>query len=355
MRTIIKKLIPRPVKQAVRDGINSLRIAAVPFFANSKFSALTYYKLLSNSFANEQNGVLVGINKHLNTPIGQYYRLVRNIHRLEKGLCMVPRKDVFALDYIDETVSAFAVLANEAIKFSDQLNWASGVLNKYFSEVEANDQQYITAKAQFWQIINRHQLAIGNDKTPYPRGMQVDSAVNYASLKDLSVKRRSVRWYLPHAVPRELLDQAVQVATLAPSACNRQPFEFRIYDQPELKDKIINIPGGTTGWSHNAPVVIAVVGNLSAYCEEHDRHLIYIDSSLAAMALMYALETLGLSSCAINFPDTKLNNAGAKQHLSLQTDEKVIMLISVGYADPNGLIPYSQKKTIDQLRSFNKL
>lgn len=355
MRTIIKKLIPISIKQTIRAGITLVRLAAVPFFARSKLSALAYYKLLSNAFANEQNGVLVGISKHLNTPIGHYYRLVRNIHRLEKGLCMVPRKEVFALDYIDETVTAFAVLAGEAMKFADQLNWASGVLNKYFSEVNVNDQQYVTAKTLFWQVINKHQLLIGSDKVPYARGKQVDSAINYVFLKDLSVKRRSVRWYLPHAVPRELIDQAVQIATLAPSACNRQPFEFRVYDQPELKDKIINIPGGTSGWSHNAPVVIAVVGNLSAYCEEHDRHLIYIDSSLAVMALMFALETLGLSSCAINFPDTKLNNAGAERHLSLQAEEKVIMLISVGYADPNGLIPYSQKKTIDQLRSFNKL
>jgi hypothetical protein len=35
--------------------------------------------------------------------------------------------------------------------------------------------------------------------------------------------------------------------------------------------------------------------------------------------------------------------------------ERVVMLIAVGYADPNGGIPYSQKKSLDVLRTYNKL
>ncbi len=31
------------------------------------------------------------------------------------------------------------------------------------------------------------------------------------------------------------------------------------------------------------------------------------------------------------------------------------MLIAVGYADPKGIIPYSQKKDLRVLRSFNSL
>ena len=41
--------------------------------------------------------------------------------------------------------------------------------------------------------------------------------------------------------------------------------------------------------------------------------------------------------------------------LNLDYDERVIMLIAVGHADPEGLIPYSQKKSLDILRRYNDL
>jgi hypothetical protein len=41
--------------------------------------------------------------------------------------------------------------------------------------------------------------------------------------------------------------------------------------------------------------------------------------------------------------------------LRLKPTERVIMLIAVGYADPEGIIPFSQKKTLDVLRSYNAL
>lgn len=41
--------------------------------------------------------------------------------------------------------------------------------------------------------------------------------------------------------------------------------------------------GGATDFAENLPAMIAIVGDLSAYPYERDRHLIYIDGSLAAM------------------------------------------------------------------------
>ena len=35
-------------------------------------------------------------------------------------------------------------------------------------------------------------------------------------------------------VPREGIDQAMRAAAQSPSACNRQPFEFRVFDDPVL-------------------------------------------------------------------------------------------------------------------------
>jgi nitroreductase len=227
--------------------------------------------------------------------------------------------------------------------------WAHDVLDEYFNVV-ASEPLVDQAKAKF-----RCLPLLGTTErcVPYQRDLTQPPPVHYDALAKLSKRRKSVRWYLPQPVPRDLLDQAIAIAALAPSACNRQPFEFRIFDDPEMVQQIAALPGGTQGFYQNFPVVVVVVGKLGAYFDEQDRHLIYTDSSLAVMAFMYALETLGLSSCAINWHDSGPKVKDITRLLKLEPDERVTMVISVGYPDPEGLVAHSQKKDLDSLRRYN--
>jgi nitroreductase len=86
-----------------------------------------------------------------------------------------------------------------------------------------------------------------------------------------------------------------------------------------------------------------------------DRHVIYIDTALAAMAFQFALETLGLASCCINWPDIERLEIAMGKLLNLRPDERVTMCMSIGYPDPEGKVPFSQKKSLDQLRSYNRI
>ena len=80
---------------------------------------------------------------------------------------------------------------------------------------------------------------------PHERGVAGPAPVKYEGLLDLARRRRSVRWFLQKPVPREMIDRAVAVAALSPSACNLQPFEFRVFDDAELTQKVASIPTGT--------------------------------------------------------------------------------------------------------------
>jgi nitroreductase len=100
---------------------------------------------------------------------------------------------------------------------------------------------------------------------------------------------------------------------------------------------------------------IVVVGDLSNYFSSRDRHTMYIDASLSVMAFLYALETIGLSSVVINWPDFGLLEKKMKKKLNLKTYERPIMLLAVGYAKEDGMIPCSKKKPLEELRSYNDL
>ncbi|MGI0480995.1 nitroreductase family protein [Geminocystis sp. CENA526] len=357
---LIKKTVPEPVLSTLKTSyfkIGGLCDYVILNVARlSPWLSSFYYFLGSSQFQREHYAVVRGkLNYYysLNSGKSKFYLLRRNIHRLEKGLIMKPRREIFALEYIQETIEAYEDILQNKTEFEDeqQLRWFHDVLSEYFNIVSSHPL-IDNAKNNFLEIENKYTITKGNF-IPYQRNLNIPPSINYDQFLELCYRRRSVRWYLQKPVSRELLDKAVAAATLSPSACNRQPFEFRIFDEPELVQKVASLAGGVRGFVHNFPVIIVVIGQLRAYFDEKDRHLIYIDSSLSSMSLMFALETMGLSSCAINWADIPTPEKKMKKLLNLADDERPIMLISVGYPDPEGKVPYSQKKALDQIRKYN--
>jgi nitroreductase len=268
---------------------------------------------------------------------------------------MKPRRGVFALDYIRETVDAYINSLNHQDDISSQeLKWAHDVLEKYF-EVTDSHPKINNLREKYVSIESKIETDNNKQFIPYKRILGTQKKATFDSFSELAKLRRSVRWFRQKKVPRELVDKAIEVASLSPSACNRQPFEYIIIDEKKLLEKVVQLPMGTGGYSGNIPMMLISIGNLDAYFSERDRHLIYIDASLANMSLMYALETLGLSSCPINWPDVESREKKMAELLNLKVHQRPIMCMAVGYPDPNGMVAYSQKKDLNLIRSYNNV
>lgn len=319
-----------------------------------------YYAIFNSSFDREHQAVLAGRHTWESSRSGSSTTtslLRRNTHRLEKGLLMRPRRSLFALDYIEETVDYYcgyvACTPTDLLEQDDELRWASDVLDQYFKVaaphplVDRLRERYLSASRPTAPDPG------GRTLTPYKRDLSLPPPVSYEELLDLSIRRRSVRWFRDQPVPRELIEKAVTVASLSPSACNRQPYEFRVFDDPAVVEQIANLPGGTKGFAHQFPAVVVLVGELRNYYGERDRHLIYVDASLAAMSFVFAAETLGLSTCCINWPDIEQDEVRAVKALKLEADQRPIMFLAVGFPDPEGLVAYSQKKANSRLVRYN--
>jgi len=354
MRSLIKKIINKSTRQKILKGLEVLDGKLIHVAAKNGFLASLYYTFASNKFYREHLSVLKGRISYwekLKAPQESSTMLRRNIHRLEKGIIMQPRREVFAEAYIEETVQTYRKCITNDTLGRDERQWAQDVLSKYFQLV--SDTPTISSAHSLFESTKtkNHQPT----SIPYSKLEAVSSDINYDELVALCTQRRSVRWYQEKKVPMSLIKKALSVATQAPSACNRQPFSFYVFNEPEDAQKIGKIPMGTVGFSHNFQCSIVVVGELSAYPYERDRHVIYIDASLAAMQFMLALETLGLSSCVINWPDVEYCEVAMTKALKLNLEQRPVMVISVGYADQEGLIPFSQKKSPDQLIKEVKL
>ena len=348
----IKALLPFSWLHSLRKLRDKASIIVLSFFARKPLLSSIYYTFFSKKFRREHQAVLSGRLKYLvdiQFNRNQRYLLRRNIHRLEKGLLMRPRRDLFGQSYILETVESYVLAMSRQNIDPQELEWVESVLSQYFSEVKAHPV-IDDAKKKFMSLDIQERI-IGQ-RIPYKKGFTSNLAVSYDDLFSLAFSRKSVRWYLQKSVPHELIDKAIALAGLSPSACNRQPFGFRIFSNPDITRQIAELPMGTFGFSHNIPAIAVIVGDLSAFISERDRHLIYIDSSLACMLFVLALETLGMSSCILNWPDIAEREEKMTRLLNLGVEERPIMLIAIGYPDPDGMVAYSQRKTLGEIRRY---
>jgi nitroreductase len=372
------------IKALLRTLLQRADSLVLPAFGAARRLASAYYLLLNPRFGREHRAVLAGRAEYwrsLRVASRSNPLLRRNVHRLEKGLVMRPRNPVFAEDYVGETVDA--LLAAEASGGLDPVErrWAIDVLDQYFAAVR-DTPPIAAARGRYARLASPTSAApspwsaaavpgCGGDAAadarasshatssddapwaPRPREQGARATVSYDDFLLLCRQRRSVRWFLDRRVPRELIEQAVAAAAQAPSACNRQPFHFRCFDRPEDARRVAGISMGTNGYAQHLQALVVVVGDLSAFPEERDRHLVYIDGALAAMQFMLALETLGLASCPINWPDVEPLERRMAAELNLPVHLRPVMLIALGYPDPAGGVPHSAKKPVDALLKYD--
>lgn len=356
LKRVAKRLLAVPTIRKSYEASNRLLLG---MGGSTRVGATLYSVPGFMTFNREQFAVLSGRRayyRNLRRHRSSHVELRRNVHRLEKGILMRPRRDAFARDYILETVDfyAFAVRRDPGAPDQDatERQWAHDVLSEYFAIITVADPVVDRARATFAAL--PHPATVGTIK-PYEHGSISDSGVTYDQMLALATQRRSVRWFLDKPVERDLIDKALMVGRQSPTACNRLPYEFLVFDDPVMVQKVAALPFGAAGYAHQIPTIIVVKGRLDSFFSPRDRHGIYIDASLAAMAFILGLETLGLSCSVINWPDFEPLEHKMQKALRLATHERVVMLIAVGYADPTGLVAFSQKKDLDVLRKFNCL
>jgi nitroreductase len=354
LKKLIKTILPKKLFVHLKRVLEMIDLVFISLFSKSGLSSMLYYTFFSRQFRRECQSVLKGRLKYHQGVLEQHEvsaLLRRNTHRLEKGLSMKPRREIFAEDYILETVETLRPYKDSS-KVSDETKWIFDVLDNYFESVSSSPS--IDKASKIYDelkdgLLYRSIQKIGPKKfIPYQRKNSEQSDIKFDSFIKLCKQRRSVRWYEDKVVSDELIKNAISAATFAPSACNRQPFYYLLFKGPEAQ-KISSVAMGTAGYSHNINHVMIVIGRLDLYPSERDRHVIYIDAALSAMSFMFALETLELASCPINWPDIEFKEKQLSNLLQLKNEERPIMMISFGYPDPNGSIPYSQKKSVEQI------
>lgn len=97
----------------------------------------------------------------------------------------------------------------------------------------------------------------------------MNTSIDILSVRDAAEQRRSIRAYEPVPIPREDMEEILDVARRAPSAFNVQPWRFVVVETPELKERLA-AAAFNQRQVHSAPAVIVLYTDMKASLENLD-------------------------------------------------------------------------------------
>jgi nitroreductase len=172
---------------------------------------------------------------------------------------------------------------------------------------------------------------------------------SFELLSDLAKDRRSVRAFTSSPINIDLIQKAMQVAQLSPSACNRQPWRVHHYNQRESIDAMLALQNGNRGFGHTIQTLLVLTSEASSFFDASERNEPYVDGGLFAMSLILALQAQGISSCCLNWCVEPKQDKAAHVQGHIPISERIIMYIAVGYADTSALVPRSPRRHVENI------
>lgn len=165
-------------------------------------------------------------------------------------------------------------------------------------------------------------------------------------LLELIRNRYSCRNYKPTGVEQEKLDYIMECVRLAPSACNKQPWTFRIVTEEEDRRKLSQCYNRE--WFASAPVmIIASILHDEEWVRGDGKHHGDIDIAIAVEHLCLAATEQGLGTCWVcNFDAER-----CKTLLGLSDHEEPAVLIPLGY--PADEPKDKKRKAINEIVKIN--
>lgn len=191
---------------------------------------------------------------------------------------------------------------------------------------------------------------------------------------DLMKQRRTIRFFSSAPVPREVIENVIKAAGTAPSGAHTEPWTFVAVCDPNVKQELRTIveteeeinytkrmgkewvrdlKGFQTNWVKEyltvAPWLILVFKQTYGLLPDGRRRNHYyneISTGLASGILLSAIHASGLTTLT----STPLN-CGPALRLLLQRppNEKLVLLLPVGYPAPDATVPELHRKPIDQI------
>ncbi len=143
---------------------------------------------------------------------------------------------------------------------------------------------------------------------------------------ELVLKRRSYRKLKPFNVEPSVIKDLIEIAKLAPSCDNNQPWRFVfIFDDKKLK-AMKEVFHEKNKWVENASLLVGVFSKQDLDCKIEDREYYLFDTGIAVSFMILRATEMGL----VAHPTSYYNENEAKKIMNIPKDMKLITVLVIG-------------------------
>lgn len=164
---------------------------------------------------------------------------------------------------------------------------------------------------------------------------------------ELAKKRYSCRAYKSDPIEDDKLQQVLEAARLAPTACNLQPFQLIVIHTMGREADLRRIY--SSSWFTQAPIIICACAIPSESWKRRDgKNYCEVDVTIAMDHLILAATNLGLGTCWIG----AFNPDSAREILGLPDDVEPIAFTPLGY--PQDSPGHKSRKSLNEIVRYER-
>lgn len=171
--------------------------------------------------------------------------------------------------------------------------------------------------------------------------------------EDFFFSRYSLREFSKEVVPNSTIKRAVHLAMKTPSVCNRQAWHIFHSSEEEVIQKALSYQSGNRPFGKEVKNLMIITTDLKAFFAGSEHYQHWIDGGMMSMSIIYALHSLGVASCPLNWSQTPQADKALRKALKIENNQTVIMMIAVGYPEKSNIVCRSSRRPFDEV--FSKL
>lgn len=162
-------------------------------------------------------------------------------------------------------------------------------------------------------------------------------------LKEVLLKRRSVRKFTEEAVSQDMIEELLHAAMSGPSACNKKPWEFYVITNPQ---KLEELKESSMFTKISSKLAIVVCGNLSRALPMKMADYWIQDCSAATENILLRVTDLGLGAVWCGIHPQKRAEEKVRQMLDIPKSQVPLNLIFIGHPaeEPEARDQYEEKR-----------
>ncbi|WP_435315028.1 nitroreductase family protein [Cellulophaga fucicola] len=166
--------------------------------------------------------------------------------------------------------------------------------------------------------------------------------------------RYSLREFSGEVVGDEIIERAMKLAMKTPSVCNRQAWHVYHSKDKQVIKEVLSYQNGNKPFGEKTTNLLIITADLRAFFSGFEHYQHWIDGGLFSMSIMYALHSLGLASCPLNWSQTPKRDKALRKAIDIKPYETVIMMVAFGYPDDSNKVCSSARRPLEEVFS-NKI